>query len=217
VNVDCVKVAQISLTFSDAMGHLPPGCSTWIFQFHFDISRDMGSAEAIDRLQKMGVDWAKHASKGIMVNHFGELLTTSGLVLTDDVRWVSFHTGYEYAFLLSKHKILLNIYKKFIKSILKIGILMCKSLPTDESEFFELLHLFFPAVYDTRLLARAAEEQPSIRPGKFVEEVEQGRLYRQGGSDSLKTAAEFFRIRQFFLENSTDDSKFIGLLSPLTI
>ena len=34
------------------------------------------------------------------VHTFGELMTMSGLVLTDDVRWVSFHSSYDFGYLV---------------------------------------------------------------------------------------------------------------------
>ena len=37
---------------------------------------------------------------GIDVNEFGELLMTSGIVLNEDVKWISFHSGYDYGYLL---------------------------------------------------------------------------------------------------------------------
>lgn len=51
----------------------------------------MCAPESQDLLNKAGLDFDKHERCGIDVEHFGELLITSGLVLFDDVRWVSFH------------------------------------------------------------------------------------------------------------------------------
>jgi hypothetical protein len=34
------------------------------------------------------------------VFRFGELMMTSGLVLMDNVRWISFHSGYDFGYLL---------------------------------------------------------------------------------------------------------------------
>ena len=48
----------------------------------------------------------------------------SGLVLNDDVKWVSFHSSYDFGYLLKT--------------------LTCKELPMEENEFMELLHTYFP-------------------------------------------------------------------------
>jgi CCR4-NOT transcription complex subunit 7/8 len=51
----------------------------------------MYAQDSIDLLTKSGIDFKKHQDMGIDVEHFGELLTSSGLVLLTDVKWVSFH------------------------------------------------------------------------------------------------------------------------------
>ena len=52
---------------------------------------DMYAQDSIDLLQKSGIDFKKHEDYGIDVDHFGEMLMSSGLVLMDDVKWISFH------------------------------------------------------------------------------------------------------------------------------
>lgn len=42
----------------------------------------------------------EHDRRGIDVLHFGELLMTSGLVLLPNVTWISFHSGYDFGYLL---------------------------------------------------------------------------------------------------------------------
>ena len=51
----------------------------------------MYAPESIDLLVKSGINFKRHEEHGISVEHFGELLISSGLVLLDDVQWVSFH------------------------------------------------------------------------------------------------------------------------------
>lgn len=54
-------------------------------------SDDMYAQDSIDLLTKSGIDFQKHKDYGIDVEHFGELLISSGFVLLDDVKWISFH------------------------------------------------------------------------------------------------------------------------------
>lgn len=68
---------------------------------------------------------------GIDVQHFGELLTTSGLVLNDEIKWISFHSKYDFGYLLKT--------------------LTCTELPMDEGGFIELLQTFFPCIYDIKV------------------------------------------------------------------
>ena len=71
-----------------------------------------------------GIDFIKFETLGIDVRYFGELMMMSGLVLNDDVKWVSFHSSYDFGYLLKT--------------------LTCKELPMEENEFMELLHTYFP-------------------------------------------------------------------------
>lgn len=51
----------------------------------------MYAQDSIDLLTKSGINFQKHEDYGIDVHHFGELLISSGFVLLDDVKWISFH------------------------------------------------------------------------------------------------------------------------------
>jgi hypothetical protein len=47
-----------------------------------------------------GLDFGSHKTRGIDVVEFAEVLMCSGVVLNDDVRWLTFHSGYDYAYLM---------------------------------------------------------------------------------------------------------------------
>ena len=51
----------------------------------------MYTPESIDLLRAHGIDFQRHEDMGIDPNYFAELMITSGLVLTDDTKWISFH------------------------------------------------------------------------------------------------------------------------------
>lgn len=54
-------------------------------------SDDMYAPESIELLQKSGIDFQRHEEIGISPNDFAELMITSGLVLSPDTKWISFH------------------------------------------------------------------------------------------------------------------------------
>lgn len=54
-------------------------------------SDDMYAPESIELLQKSGIDLLRHEEMGIEPNDFAELMITSGLVLTPETKWISFH------------------------------------------------------------------------------------------------------------------------------
>ena len=92
---------------------------------------DMFAQDSIDMLKASGIDFDKFYKDGIDTVQFGELMMMSGLVLTDDVKWLSFHSGYDFGYLLKT--------------------LTCQDLPSDEGSFMELLHLFFPCIFDIKV------------------------------------------------------------------
>lgn len=57
----------------------------------FPFREDMYSQDSIDLLQNSGLQFKKHEEEGIDTLYFAELLMTSGLVLCENVRWLSFH------------------------------------------------------------------------------------------------------------------------------
>ncbi len=51
----------------------------------------MYAQDSIELLQKSGIDFKRLEVDGIDIDVFAEHLITSGLVLFEDVKWVSFH------------------------------------------------------------------------------------------------------------------------------
>lgn len=54
-----------------------------------------------------------------------------GIVLMDNIKWLSFHSGYDFGYLLK--------------------LLTDRNLPLEENDFFESLRLYFPTVYDVKV------------------------------------------------------------------
>lgn len=51
----------------------------------------MYAQDSIDLLQNSGIQFKKHEEEGIEPSEFAELLMTSGIVLMEEVKWLSFH------------------------------------------------------------------------------------------------------------------------------
>ncbi|KAI8580055.1 hypothetical protein K450DRAFT_239155 [Umbelopsis ramanniana AG] len=195
-NVDLLKIIQLGVTFADENGNLPENACTWQFNFRFNLSDDMYAQDSIDLLTKSGIDFQKHKDYGIDVEHFGELLISSGFVLLDDVKWISFHSGYDFGYLLK--------------------ILTCAPMPPDECQFFELLRTYFPCIYDIKYLMKSCK---NLKGGlqDIADDLQVSRIgpQHQAGSDSLLTSSTFFKMRQMFFEDSIDDHKYLGYLYGL--
>jgi CCR4-NOT transcription complex subunit 7/8 len=195
-NVDLLKIIQVGMTFMDQDGNPPPHCSTWQFNFKFNLTEDMYAQDSIDLLTNSGIQFKKHEEEGIDVEDFGELLMTSGIVLTDNIKWLSFHSGYDFGYML---KLLTN-----------------SNLPSEEQDFFELLQMYFPNIYDVKYLMKSCK---NLKGGlqEVAEQLEIERIgpQHQAGSDSLLTGAAFFKMREMFFEDNIDDAKYRGHLYGL--
>ncbi|KAI8036784.1 hypothetical protein M5D96_006321 [Drosophila gunungcola] len=176
-NVDLLRIIQLGLTFMDDDGKTPPGYSTWQFNFKFNLSEDMYAQDSIDLLQNSGIQFKKHEEDGIDPIEFAELLMSSGIVLVDNIKWLCFHSGYDFGYLLK--------------------LLTDQNLPSDESEFFELLHIYFPNIFDIKYLMKSCKNLK----GGLQEVADQLELRRvgpqhQAGSDALLTGMAFFKMRE---------------------
>ncbi|KAK0487534.1 ribonuclease H-like domain-containing protein [Armillaria novae-zelandiae] len=192
-NVDLLKIIQVGITFADEDGNLPPETSTWQFNFRFSVNDDMYAPDSIELLQKSGLDFQRHEEIGISPQDFAELMITSGMVLAPDTRWVSFHSGYDFGY--------------FVK------LLTAVSLPKTEEEFFDILRIWFPTVYDIKFMMRACK----VLRGGLQDVADDLGVVRIGnshtaGSDSLLTASTFFKMRQLYFNDTIDDKEYSGKL-----
>jgi len=195
-NVDLLKIIQLGVTFSDDEGNLPHGFTTWQFNFKFSLNEDMYAQDSIELLARAGIDFKKNEQLGIDVTDFGELLMSSGIVLNDKIKWLSFHSAYDFGYLLK--------------------LLTCQPLPLTEEEFFEQLKTYFPRIYDIKYLMKSCK---NLKGGlnSLAEDLEIERLgpQHQAGSDSLLTCQTFFKMKKVFFENTIDDDKYMGILYGL--
>mmetsp|Transcript_12572 Transcript_12572/g.17427 ORF Transcript_12572/g.17427 Transcript_12572/m.17427 type:complete len:324 (-) Transcript_12572:307-1278(-) len=185
-NVDLLKIIQMGLCFCDAQGRLPPGgVCVWQFNFKFDLSEDMYARDSIEFLKKSGINFERHAKEGIDVMEFAEVLITSAIVLNEDVTWVTFHSGYDYGYLLR--------------------LLTCEKLPDKEEEFSELLKTYCPRVYDVRFLMKSCHLKGGLSGVAACLGVKRHGPQHQAGSDSLLTQAVFFRLREAYFKGKLDE------------
>lgn len=123
---------------------------------------------------------------------------SSGIVLNEDIRWITFHSGYDFGYLLK--------------------VLTCQPLPTAEPEFFELLNLYFPNVFDIKYLMKFCD---NLHGGlnKLAELLEVQRIgpQHQAGSDSLLTSLTFIKLAKKFFSGVEGASKHMGVLYGLGV
>ncbi len=61
-------------------------CEEW----HLLFSEDMYAQDSIDMLTGAGIQFKRHEEDGVELDMFAELLIASGLVLYEEVTWITF-------------------------------------------------------------------------------------------------------------------------------
>lgn len=194
------------------INNLAPAPCTWQFNFQFSLEDDMYAQESTSMLAKAGIDFSLHEKNGIDPFDFGALLISSGLVLLDDVHWISFHSGYDFGYLMK--------------------IMLCKPLPEHEAEFHNLLNTFFPSLYDIKYLMKHAGRNQSVNDSPLTAGaaqilanlgqksglqdiadelgVKRVGIAHQAGSDSLVTGEIYWKMRQLVFNGGIDETKYSG-------
>ena len=177
INVDSLKLIQIGITLSNSKGEHPQGTHTWQFNLNFNYKKDKYSASSYSLLCDCGIDFEKLKKEGIDYALFAEYFFTSGLVLNEDVTWVSFHGSYDFGYLL---KLLLN-----------------SPLPLTERDFLNELTVYFPRLYDIKILVQGIDKlQGGLNRLASVMDVKRFGKTHQAGSDSAVTIDLFFKLIQ---------------------
>ncbi|CAJ0937350.1 unnamed protein product, partial [Mesorhabditis belari] len=184
-NVNMLKLIQVGFALVNEKGDLPPGGDVWQFNFQFSLDDDMYSVDSVEMLRTAGIDFNRLRTDGINMEDFGELLTTSGLIVDPSITWVTFSSGYDFGYLM--------------RSIINT------ELPKEEIEFFRFHRILFPSCYDIKLLLRLPACQNAKLKGGLQEVADQLDVKRigarhQAGSDALLTAKIFFKIKQQFFD-----------------
>ncbi|KAF8389260.1 hypothetical protein HHK36_025953 [Tetracentron sinense] len=205
-NVDALKLIQVGLTLSDARGNLVDlgdgFSSIWEFNFgDFDIDLDLHAPDSIQLLKEQGIDFKKNREKGICAAMFGQLLLKYRIVYNFSmVTWVTFHSAYDFAYL--------------------IKILTQRELPSDLPAFLSLVEFFFGMrVYDMKHIVRYCDGLYGglDRIAKTLQVDRVAGKSHQAGSDSLLTLQTFMKLKDQCFNGSLGHDKFGGVLFGLQV
>ena len=175
INVDSLKLIQLGITLSNDKGEYPSPIHTWQFNLEFDITKDKSSQSSISLLISSGINFNKMKKKGINHKKFFQRFQKLGFVLNPNIHWISFHGGYDFAYLLK--------------------YLLGNSLPNNEKDFTNILGLYFPNHYDIRILIKDNNNLKGSlnKLANYLDIQREGKIH-QAGSDSLVTIQIFWKL-----------------------
>lgn len=188
VNVDLLNIIQLGMCFMDEDGEMDPDNCCWQFNFKFNTETDMYNEVSLNLLKKAGIPFKTLEEKGVDRQIFAEMFITSGICLNNKVHLITFHAGYDFAYLL---KLMRND----------------AALPENEGKFFDLLKLYFPNIYDIKYMVKSLKiyEGGLERIAKILDVKRVGSAH-MAGSDSILTGETFMKIRgRYFSRNIKEE------------
>lgn len=207
-NVDLLNPIQVGISLSDVYGNKPENePSTWQFNLEFDISKEMISSESLDLLRKLAINSEMHKTNGIKTFEFAQLMIESGLLMDENITWITYHSAYDLGFL--------------------INILMNDIMPNNRKDFEWWVHEYMPSLFDLNLLYKIVRgykyspSQGNLQPQQQPPHMEvtlatlandiglpRFPVFTTTGGQSLLMLLSFCQLNKMFMHTFPDGSDF---------
>lgn len=189
-NVDLLNPVQLGISLSDVYGNKPENePSTWQFNLEFDVNKEMISGESLELLRKSGINYEMHKNIGVNKFEFAQLMIDSGLLMDENVTWITYHAAYDLGFL--------------------INILMNDIMPNNRKDFEWWIHKYMPSLFDLNLIYKVVRgfKYPPAQ-GKLQQQVQQPPM-----EFTLTNLADDVGLPRFPIFTTTGGQSLLMLLS----
>ncbi|EIJ89080.1 CCR4-NOT transcription complex subunit 7/8 [Nematocida parisii] len=186
-NVSILSLIQLGISLSNEKGEKPIP-STWQFNFHFDKKGSMSARESMYVLEQAGIDFDRLYKDGINIEVFAELITVSGILMNKSLKWISFHSSYDFGY--------------FIKAV------MGQDLPPSIEEFSYVLSKVFPYFYDIKYLINTLGMKGGLQDLADHLSVCREGTQHQAGSDALLTLKVFHMLKTEIIPDAEQNTKY---------
>ena len=204
-NVDLLNPIQIGISLSDIYGNKPENePSTWQFNLEFDIGKEMISGESLDLLRKSAINPEMHKTNGVKKFEFAQLMIDSGLLMDENVTWITYHAAYDLGFF--------------------IHILLNDIMPNNRKDFDSWVHEYMPSLFDLNLLYKIIRgykypppqnnsQQPlpmEVSLANLASDIGLPRfpVFNTVGGQSLLMLLSFCQLNKMFMHTFPDGSDF---------
>lgn len=172
-NVDLLKIIQLGITLANDEGQLPQECSTWQFNFKFNLawvtlkcrsllhSCTLGMTcilrTPLNNFKRRGLTFNAMKKLGFCQTTLPSLwllLVLCCRLIQDGYHFIGAHLA---IFLLEWLMVNTGLFHSGYDFGYFVKLLTAESLPRTEEGFFDLLKIWFPTVYDIKYLMKASK------------------------------------------------------------
>lgn len=186
-NVNLLSLIQLGISLSNGDGEMPEPC-TWQFNFYFNREKSMSAQESMHLLDEARIDFERLKKDGIPLEIFADLFTASGLLVNPCIKWISFHSSYDFGYL--------------------IRAVTGNDLPGAVEEFSSLLISMFPEFYDIKYLINSMGMKGGLQDLADDLKIERTGIQHQAGSDSLLTLQVFHTFKKIYANDLEKNAKY---------